>query len=103
MRSEVRVSTGTRCLLVYPEFRSESFWNYRATCKLLGAKYPEGPLGLITVAALLPDCWEVRLVDCNVEPLKDDDIEWADVVFTGGMIAQQVSTLELISQLKCRG
>lgn len=103
MGSEVRVSTGTRCLLVYPEFRSESFWNYRATCKLLGAKYPEGPLGLITVAALLPDCWEVRLVDCNVEPLKDDDIEWADVVFTGGMIAQQVATLELISQLKCRG
>ncbi|MHC4551061.1 MAG: B12-binding domain-containing radical SAM protein [Planctomycetota bacterium] len=92
-----------RCLFVYPEFRSQSFWNYRAVCDLVGAKYPAGPLGLITVAALLPEAWPVRLVDCNVEPLEEADLEWAEIVFTGGMIAQQLSTLELIDELKRRG
>jgi len=92
-----------RCLFVYPEFRSQSFWNYRATCELVGARYPATPLGLITVAALLPGDWPVRLVDCNVEQLGDDDIEWADIVFTGGMIAQQRATLELIEQVVARG
>jgi radical SAM superfamily enzyme YgiQ (UPF0313 family) len=92
-----------RCLFVYPEFRSQSFWNYRATCELVGAKYPAAPLGLITVAAMLPREWQVRLVDCNVETLADVDIEWADIVFTGGMIAQQVATVELIDRLKARG
>ena len=92
-----------RCLFIYPEFRSNSFWNYRATCELVGAKYPAAPLGLITVAALLPESWEVRLVDANVEQLSEQDIAWADLVFTGGMIAQQVATLQLIDELKDRG
>lgn len=55
-----------RCLLVYPEFTLRSFWNFKATCELQGAKYPATPLGLITVAAMLPAEWEVRLIDCNV-------------------------------------
>ena len=92
-----------RCLLIYPEFRSSSFWNYRATCELVGAKYPAAPLGIITVAALLPDDWEVRLVDCNVQQLADEDLDWADIVFTGGMIAQQVASLRLIAELKRLG
>lgn len=91
------------CLFIYPEFRSSSFWNYRATCELVGAKYPAAPLGLITVAAMLPDSWEVRLVDSNVETLADEDVDWADLVFTGGMIAQQVATVRLIDELKLRG
>ena len=60
----------TRALLVHPEFRSASFWNYRDTCELMGAEYPAAPLGLFTVAALLPADWEVRLVDRNVEQLR---------------------------------
>jgi len=92
-----------RCLFVHPEFRSQSFWNYRATCEVAGAKYPATPLGLITVAAMLPASWPVRLVDCNVEALRDEDVEWADLVFTGGMIAQQLATRELIDELKRRG
>ena len=92
-----------RCLLVYPKFRSRSFWNYRDTCDLMDAKYPGPPLGLITVAAMLPDSWEVRLVDCNVEALQAAEIEWAEIVFTGGMIAQQVASIELIDELKERG
>ncbi|MCB9883692.1 MAG: B12-binding domain-containing radical SAM protein [Planctomycetes bacterium] len=92
-----------RCLLIHPEFTSQSFWNYRATCEAAGAKYPAAPLGLITVAAMLPDTWTCRLVDCNVEPLSDDDLAWADLVLTGGMIAQQRSTLALIERARNLG
>ncbi len=86
------------CLLVYPEFTLRSFWNFKATCDLQGAKYPATPLGLITVAAMLPADWEVRLVDCNVESLEDSDLQWADVVFTGGMLPQQMSALKIIQR-----
>lgn len=87
-----------RCLLIYPEFTLKSFWNFKATCDLQNAKYPATPLGLITVAAMLPKDWEVRLVDCNVEKLADADLQWAEVVMTGGMLPQQPSTLEIISR-----
>ena len=63
----------TRALLVYPEFRSASFWNYREPCKLLDAQVPTAPLGLCTVAALLPSDWKMRLIDRNVEKLTDAD------------------------------
>ena len=96
-------SDHVRCLLVYPEFTTESFWNYRSTCELAGARYPAAPLGLITVAALLPDTWHCRLVDCNVQTLEDDAIAWADIVLTGGMIAQQRSCLQLIDRLQRLG
>jgi radical SAM superfamily enzyme YgiQ (UPF0313 family) len=95
--------TAKRCLLVFPEFTAASFWNYRAACELMGARYPAAPLGLITVAALLPESWECRLVDCNVDRLRDGDIEWADIVFVGGMISQQRSSVSLIAKLKARG
>jgi radical SAM superfamily enzyme YgiQ (UPF0313 family) len=92
-----------RVLLVYPEFRSASFWNYRDACALMDAKYPAAPLGLITVAAMLPTAWEVRLVDRNVEPLEDGDLAWADYVFTGGMLPQQRDCLELIDRARGLG
>ena len=66
-----------RALLVHPEFRSASFWNYRDTCQLMDASYPAAPLGLCTVAAMLPSEWELRLVDRNVEPLTDEALDWA--------------------------
>ena len=90
----------TRCLLLYPEFTASSFWNYRETCEIAGAKYPATPLGLITVAAMLPPSWDCRLVDCNVGELTDADLEWADIVFMGGMIAQQRASLAMIRRLK---
>jgi radical SAM superfamily enzyme YgiQ (UPF0313 family) len=90
-------------LLVYPKFLSGSFWNYGATCELVGAKYPAPPLGLITVAAMLPENWDVRLVDRNTEDLKDTDLDWADLVFTGGMLPQQADALNVIRMCKRRG
>jgi radical SAM superfamily enzyme YgiQ (UPF0313 family) len=92
-----------RALLVYPRFGSQSFWNYQETCKATGASYSATPLGLITVAALLPRHWEVRLVDRNVEDLKGDDLAWADVVMTGGMLPQQRDALALIGLAHAAG
>jgi radical SAM superfamily enzyme YgiQ (UPF0313 family) len=63
---------------------------------VVGARYSETPLGLVTVAALLPADWEVRLVDRNVSELRAGDLAWADVVMTGGMLPQQRDALEVI-------
>ena len=92
-----------RVLLVYPEFRSQSFWNYRDTCALVDARYPAAPLGLVTVAAMLPTDWELRLVDRNVDTLTDADLGWADMVFTGGMLPQQLDCLALIRKARALG
>jgi radical SAM superfamily enzyme YgiQ (UPF0313 family) len=92
-----------RCLLVYPRFRTPSFWNYRATCEGMGARYPGPPLGLITVAAMLPKDWEVRLLDCNVQRYRPQALDWADVVLVGGMIVQQPDALDIIRAAKARG
>src|SRR5215211_176067 len=83
-------------LLIYPRFSSGTFWNFEAACKLFGARYPAAPLGLITVAALLPAAWTIRLVDRNVEELADSDLEWADLVMTGGMLPQQYDLIHVI-------
>lgn len=69
----------------------------------MGARYSATPLGLITVAALLPPSWEVRLVDCNVEELRPEDLDWAEVVMTGGMLPQQNDTLRLMALGRAAG
>jgi radical SAM superfamily enzyme YgiQ (UPF0313 family) len=85
-----------KVLMIFPLFESASFWNYTATCAFMNVRYPTAPLGLITVAALLPAEWDVRLVNRNTEELESDDIAWADLVMTGGMFPQQTDTLALI-------
>jgi radical SAM superfamily enzyme YgiQ (UPF0313 family) len=85
-----------RVLLIYPRFIAETFWRFSEACELMGARYPVAPLGLITVAAMLPQHYEVRLVNRNVEDLTDVDLAWADIVMTGGMLTQQADTLALI-------
>jgi radical SAM superfamily enzyme YgiQ (UPF0313 family) len=92
-----------RVLLVYPRFNNTSFWNFKETCNVLGARYPTAPLGLITVAALLPSSWRVRLVDCNTVTLTNQDIDEADLVMTGGMLPQQPDTLAIIERCQARG
>ena len=89
-----------RCLLVQSKFSDFSFWNYQDICKIVGSKYPAAPLGLLTVAALLPQEWEFMLIDENVEPLLDNHILWADLVGTGGMLPQQRSILSLIRRVQ---
>lgn len=90
-------------LLVYPRFSAATFWNFSVACELVGARYPAAPLGLITLAALLPPSWDLRLVNRNTEELTPADLEWADLVMTGGMLAQQVDTLELVRLCRAQG
>jgi radical SAM superfamily enzyme YgiQ (UPF0313 family) len=86
------------CLLVQTKFSDYSFWNYQDVCKIVGKKYPAAPLGLLTVAALLPQQWDFKLVDENVEPLTDEHLRNADLVCIGGMLPQQNSMLKLIKR-----
>jgi radical SAM superfamily enzyme YgiQ (UPF0313 family) len=90
-------------LLLYPEFSPLGFWNFKETCRLVGAKYPASPLGMITMAALLPSKWHLRLIDLNTATLNDSDIDWADLVFIGGMLPQQKKFLQLIDRVHGRG
>jgi radical SAM superfamily enzyme YgiQ (UPF0313 family) len=92
-----------RCLLVSPRFSEFSYWNYREVCELFGARYPAAPLGLITVAALLPQEWSFRLLDLNVREMDTTLVDWADIVMAGGMIPQQRDLLALIDLCHERG
>jgi radical SAM superfamily enzyme YgiQ (UPF0313 family) len=89
----------TKCLLVQTKFSGFSFWNYEEVCDMVGAKYPASSLGLLTVAALLPQHWIFRLIDENAEPLLNDHLKWADIVCTGGMLTQQKSMLNFIKRV----
>lgn len=84
-------------LLIYPRFIAASFWDLRATCEALGRRCASPPLGLVTVAALLPPSWNLRLIDRNAEEVSEDDLLWADLVMTGGMVVQQHDARTLIA------
>lgn len=90
-------------LLVHPKFNANSFWNYSVACEIVDAKYPASPLGLITVAAMLPAHWTPRLVDRNCETLTDEDIDWADIVMIGSMLPQQLDALQTVKLAQSRG
>ncbi len=93
----------TKVLMVFPSFNPNSFWSLKATCEVYGARYVAPPLGLITVAALLPKDWAVRLVDRNVQALEDADLDWADMVMTGGMLPQRLDAHAVIALAQGRG
>jgi len=89
-------------LLVYPEF-PPSYWGFRYALELVGKRSSMPPLGLLTVAAMFPDTWELRLVDLNVCPLDDSDLAWADLVLTSTMVVQQRSLAEVIARCHAAG
>lgn len=89
-------------LLVYPETPS-TFWSFKDALKFVSKKAAEPPLGLITVAALLPSGWDKRLIDMNVSSLKDSDITWADFVFLGGMNVHAHSIKDVIRRCNILG
>jgi len=91
-----------RALLVCPEFPL-SFWSFRKSCRLLGAKTVNPPLGLLTVAALLPSEWELRLADLNTRSLTEEDWQWADLVLISAMYIQREGLLALVEEAKRRG
>ena len=89
-------------LLLYPLF-PESFWSFDKALELIDRKASLPPLGMITVAAILPQTWEFRLVDRNVRSQTDADWDWADLVILSGMIVQKPDLLHLIREAKQRG
>ena len=91
-----------RTLLINPKM-PYSFWTLESTCQLKGVKTLAPPLGLLTVAALLPATWELRLADLNTRALSEADWQWADLVMISGMLIQRTGLLELVRQAKKRG
>lgn len=90
-----------KALLLYPEFPT-TFWSFKYALKFVSKKSSHPPLGLITVAAMLPEDWEIKLVDLNVNSLKDKDLLWADMVFISAMSIQRESVNHLIDQCKSK-
>jgi radical SAM superfamily enzyme YgiQ (UPF0313 family) len=84
-------------LLVYPKF-PDTFWSFTYALSFIGKKAAFPPLGLLTVASLLPAKWSRRLVDLNVDSLTDHDLLWADMVFIGGMAIQRKSAKQIIDR-----
>ena len=89
-------------ILVYPEF-PDTFWSFRYALEFVGKRAALPPLGLLTVAAMLPTEWSVRLVDANVRKLEQTDLDWADCAFISAMAVQRESALEIITRCKEAG
>ncbi|MGA8263652.1 MAG: B12-binding domain-containing radical SAM protein [Ignavibacteriaceae bacterium] len=88
-----------KILLVYPKY-PDTFWSFKHALKFVSKKASFPPLGLLTVAALLPKEWDKRLIDMNANDLSDQDISWADFVFISAMSIQSSSTDEVIQRCK---
>jgi radical SAM superfamily enzyme YgiQ (UPF0313 family) len=88
-----------KILLVWPKF-PETFWGFKYALPFIDKKTSLPPLGLLTVAALLPKEWEKKIIDVNVEKLTDNDLEWADFVFISAMVIQKGSVGEIIKKVK---
>ena len=91
-----------RVLLIHPESPA-TFWTFRAAYEYLDCKTLVPPLGLITVASLLPKDWELRLIDLATRPLTDGDWNWAEIVMVSGMIVQREGLLGVVREAKKRG
>jgi radical SAM superfamily enzyme YgiQ (UPF0313 family) len=89
-------------LLIYPEF-PDTFWSFKHALKFVRKKSSSPPLGLLTVAAMLPATWEKRLVDVNVTKLRDRDLEWADMVLVSAMTVQRKSCETVIARARSMG
>ena len=89
-------------LLIYPSF-PDTFWSFRHSLKFIHKKSAFPPLGLLTVAEMLPANWSKRLVDLNVSKLKEKDLAWADCVYVSAMAVQRKSAYQTITRCKKAG
>jgi radical SAM superfamily enzyme YgiQ (UPF0313 family) len=89
-------------LMIYPQF-PETFWSFRHALKFIGKKAVSPPLGLLTVAAMLPKDWNLRLVDLNIRNLTTEDLSWGDYAFISAMAAQRKSAVSTIQSCKTAG
>ena len=95
-------------LLLIPQW-PDTYWSFRHALPFLGKRSAYPPLGLLTIAALLPAHWAKRLVDTNVRALTDSDLAWADVALVNGMLVQKDNQLVILARCRtqwntyCRG
>lgn len=91
-----------KILLIYPEF-PDTFWSFKHALPFIHKRASLPPLGLLTVAAMLPAAWEKRLVDLNVRKLTEKDLAWGDIAFVSGMAVQRDSARLVIGRCKAAG
>ena len=89
-------------LLVYPSF-PDTYWSFRGALSFQGKRAAQPPLGLMTVAALLPASWKKRLIDTNAEKLRDSHLAWADVVLLSAMHVQRENLIEIVRRCRTKG
>lgn len=89
-------------LMIYPEF-PDTFWSFKHALKFIRKKAASPPLGLLTIAAMLPDEWKIRLVDLNLQSLTTKDLDWADYAMISGMVIQKESAHQAIASCKQAG
>jgi radical SAM superfamily enzyme YgiQ (UPF0313 family) len=93
-RKELR---NMKILLVYPQY-PDTFWSFKYAVQFVSKKASMPPLGLLTIASMMPRDWDKKLIDTNVEKLRDKDIEWADMVFISAMIVQKKNAQDIINK-----
>ncbi len=86
-----------RILLVYPQ-NPDTFWSFKHVLRFVSKRSTFPPLGLLTIAAMVPRDWELKLVDLNVERLRDSDLRWADYVMISAMIVHKHSVNEIVAR-----
>lgn len=91
-----------KVLLLYPEF-PDTFWSFKHALSFIDKSAGMPPLGLLTIAAMLPAGWDLRLVDMNVRPLREADLHWADCVFISAMVVQRDAAAAAIQRCKAAG
>lgn len=91
-----------KILMVWPEF-PDTFWSFKHALKFISKKASNPPLGLVTVAAMLPSNWHIRLVDLNIRQVDRDDLNWADIVFVSAMNVQRDSVDRFIHRCHAAG
>ncbi len=86
-----------KALLVYPVI-PDTFWSFKHILKFIRKSAAHVPLGMLTVAAMMPKDWDIQLVDMNVDSLTDNHIKWADMVFVGAMLVQKESVRQVMGR-----
>src|SRR5260370_35911747 len=102
LRSLHRGDQVLNALLIYPEW-PDTYWSFKHALPIHGKRSLYPPLGLLTVAALLPKHWKKRLVDTNVRLLTNADLQWADVAMLSGMLVHKQDLLGILARCRSRG
>ena len=94
----VDIKSHKRILLLYPEVPRTTYWSFSFALHIINKRAVQPPLGLLTVAGLIPESYELRLRDLNIESCSDEDIRWADVIFVSAMIVQKESFKQCVKK-----